>query len=435
MNTKKIVNIIDYILAIMIIMNCNTVFERSINVNFHIQELGCIFVYVSIIMLGALFGLNRSTIFKWLKIMIWYIPLVGIYFVFRNKIMMKTTYIHLFFLFFPGILLYVYLESKKNLRMNLYKSIADIMFVVGGISSVVWFLSNIIGVLHPSGKMIVNWGGERIYESFWGIHYQIAWQSIKIFGLTGYRNISFFCEAPSLSLMLTFALIYELYFREEQKSAIKIRFKNILGKYEKTLEKQECFRLIRVIVLVLSNVTTFSATGYILMIVAFILKYVRTDKINRRNIIKKLAFPIIIIIAGSLIYVVWNQKADSPQWLTRFDDYIVGISAWKSNKILGVGFGNVDALIPYMSTFRSSNTGISSGLFAVLAQGGIILALVYLFPLIGGIVCTGVQKKKNMCAFLMLATIEFIVTYFSYTFLMLLILAYGYLAIDSEQQL
>lgn len=99
MNTKKIVNIIDYILAIMIIMNCNTVFERSINVNFHIQELGCIFVYVSIIMLGALFGLNRSTIFKWLKIMIWYIPLVGIYFVFRNKIMMKTTYIHLFFCF------------------------------------------------------------------------------------------------------------------------------------------------------------------------------------------------------------------------------------------------------------------------------------------------------------------------------------------------
>ena len=299
MNTKKIVNIIDYILAIMIIMNCNTVFERSINVNFHIQELGCIFVYVSIIMLGALFGLNRSTIFKWLKIMIWYIPLVGIYFVFRNKIMMKTTYIHLFFLFFPGILLYVYLESKKNLRMNLYKSIADIMFVVGSISSVVWFLSNIIGVLHPSGKMIVNWGGERIYESFWGIHYQIAWQSIKIFGLTGYRNISFFCEAPSLSLMLTFALIYELYFREEQKSAIKIRFKNIFGKYEKTLEKQECFRLIRVIVLVLSNVTTFSATGYILMIVAFILKYVRTDKINRRNIIKKLAFPIIIIIIKS----------------------------------------------------------------------------------------------------------------------------------------
>lgn len=430
---RKVMNIIDYILAMIIIMNCNTVFEKSVNINFHLQEAGCVLVYVAVFMSIVLFGLDQSTVFKcfkWIRVMIWYIPVAVLYFIARYGIMAKGIYIRLFLIFFPGILLYVYLERKPR-QMNLYKAISDIMVIEGGLSALIWIFSNIIGILHANGSILVNWGGERLYESFFDLQYQIAWQSIKIFGLTGYRNIGFFCEAPMLSLMLTFALIYELFFRNIDKSNKKPRFEIVNGKI---FINKGYIPSVKIIILVLSNITTFSATGYILMIVAFILKFAQNGKKKGLNIIKKLAFPVIIVSAGVLIYIVWNQKADSAQWLTRFDDYIVGILAWRSNKICGVGFGNMEALIPYMSAFRSSNTGISSGFFTVLAQGGILLTIIYLIPLVGSILSASTQKDRNMCAFMILSMVEFVVTYFPYTFFMLLILAYGYMVIDSAPQ-
>lgn len=111
-----------------------------------------------------------------------------------------------------------------------------------------------------------------------------------------------------LSLMLTFALIYELFFRNIDKSNKKPRFEIVNGKI---FINKGYIPSVKIIILVLSNITTFSATGYILMIVAFILKFAQNGKKKGLNIIKKLAFPVIIVSAGVLIYIVWNQKADS----------------------------------------------------------------------------------------------------------------------------
>lgn len=431
MSARKIMNIVDYILAIIIVMNCNTVFEKSVTTNFHLQELGCIAVCAAIFISVYLYGLNRVTVFEWIKVMIWYIPVVALYFLMKYTTIATHTYLRLFLIFFPGILLYVYMGKTKQRQMNLYKSISDIMFIEGEISSLVWFFSNVMGVFHPNGSMLVSWGGERLYDSFFGLQYQISWQSIKIFGLRGYRNIGFFCEAPMLSLMLTFSLIYELFFRDMEGNNKKLHLKYRKGKL---FINRGHSPFIRIIVLILSNITTFSATGYILMVVVFVLKFAQIGEKRGVNIIKIFVFPLIVISAGTLIYIVWEQKADSAQWLTRFDDYIVGVLAWKSNKIFGVGFGNMDALTPYMSAFRGSNTGVSSGLFTVLAQGGIMLSLVYLIPLLGGIICTIKHSKRKVCAFMIVSMLEFIVTYFPYTFFMLLILAYGYSTFNSEHQ-
>lgn len=158
---RKVMNIIDYILAMIIIMNCNTVFEKSVNINFHLQEAGCVLVYVAVFMSIVLFGLDQSTVFKcfkWIRVMIWYIPVAVLYFIARYGIMAKGIYIRLFLIFFPGILLYVYLERKPR-QMNLYKAISDIMVIEGGLSALIWIFSNIIGILHANGSILVNWGG------------------------------------------------------------------------------------------------------------------------------------------------------------------------------------------------------------------------------------------------------------------------------------
>ena len=159
--------IIDYILAMIIIMNCNTVFEKSVNINFHLQEAGCVLVYVAVFMSIVLFGLRSIYCFQMFQMDksndYVHIPVAVLDFIARYGIMAKGIYIRLFLIFFPGILLYVYLERKPR-QMNLYKAISDIMVIEGGLSALIWIFSNIIGILHANGSILVNWGGERLYR-------------------------------------------------------------------------------------------------------------------------------------------------------------------------------------------------------------------------------------------------------------------------------
>lgn len=79
-----------------------------------------------------------------------------------------------------------------------------------------------------------------------------------------------------------------------------------------------------------------------------------------------------------------------------------------------------------MSSFRSDNLGFSNSLFSVLAEGGIMLFILYLVPFIVLIAKIFEQKNNQVAYWGFGIIILFITTIFQDRCIMILILSFGF---------
>ena len=79
-----------------------------------------------------------------------------------------------------------------------------------------------------------------------------------------------------------------------------------------------------------------------------------------------------------------------------------------------------------MSSRRSYNMGYSSGVFSILAQGGIALFINYMVSFGGYIKYSIKTHKYELIPMLIVIVLILITSLFHYTFVMMLLLAYGY---------
>ena len=79
---------------------------------------------------------------------------------------------------------------------------------------------------------------------------------------------------------------------------------------------------------------------------------------------------------------IFKSKANSISTSIRIDDFVAGISAWKESIVFGSGLSNgLKVLESYMNTAIRPNMGNSDSFVLILAQGGILLGLLYFYPM------------------------------------------------------
>ena len=108
------------------------------------------------------------------------------------------------------------------------------------------------------------------------------------------------------------------------------------------------------------------------------------------------------------------------------EDFSIGMKAWLQSPLFGNGYADWSSLENLMNNSIRTNTGFSNSIFTVLSQGGIVLFLVYVVPIMTCFMYGIKKNDKGILIFSMIFFIEFIVTLFQYTFLMMILLSFGY---------
>jgi len=193
------------------------------------------------------------------------------------------------------------------------------------------------------------------------------------------RNPGIFWEGGAYQYFLNLALIINLYFHRRPIFS----FSNW--------------------VFVISILTTFSTTGYVIM--SFVLVYTFIGKSHERNIKRKIIviIPFLILLVSSSVVVdkIINKESSVYQisTLRRVQDSVIDYTVIKENPLLGIGLGNKVAWQTYSNRF-GGGTGSSNGLLHFLGKVGVFGIFIGLYPFINFKINSKKNKMIILCNFL-----------------------------------
>ena len=263
----------------------------------------------------------------------------------------------------------------------------NIMIVVACISLFFWMFGSCLEFIQPTGHIWSTWSTAKdtYVASYFGIYFETqSWESLL--SIMKFRNTAIFTEAPMASLHFSIALLIELFMRK------KNRTRNL-------------------IILTIAITSTFSTTGYIVVILAYFAKvFFKEEKKSYRWIIKNLIVMIALIVGVCVIQYLIDQKLGSASGSIRLDDFSAGFKAWVDHPLLGNGYGNGNAILHYISGFRRNNTGFSNSPMYILALGGLYLFILFLFFAIKGLYRMISNKDWNSLSFYALFIALFTIT-------------------------
>ncbi|MFT9266288.1 O-antigen ligase family protein [Oenococcus sp.] len=386
--------------CVVLLVTCNSVYWVSVNTrNSQVITL-ILFLLLIVISLNSIV----STIHKRINlapfvyfIFLWLIMVIP--FVLMN---VASGFFHvrqgLLFIFFP-LLAALFINSllQEGNLLDFVSLMVKAIVAIACLSLVMWVIA-LIGN-RWTGSTMIDWGQIRYTPSLLGIQFQT--QSVNLANMTLLRNTSFFAEAPMYSFVLTIGLLLKLFVVDKR---VKVDSQNII--------------------FVITILSTFSSTGIIVGTIAYAASYV-VDKGNKALLFFVLAVPVVAFF----VYWILRTKSQNDTYdsvSTRLEDLQVGFNAWRSKPLFGDGLDNSDALISRMSysrTMLGGNSGFSSGLFNILAGGGIYqFAFSFLIPLIRVIWS---KNNQNILFFLFfMVLMVFTMSDSSFLFFFIVTLAY-----------
>lgn len=234
------------------------------------------------------------------------------------------------------------------------------------------------------------------------------WQRIDAFGMTIYKNIGIFMEAPGFAFPLVVSLWWEYFGRP-------------------TFNKKH------VLVFLITLVSTFSAKGIIIGIfVTFLFMYSKaSDRIVFWKRIKRfLILPIlgvaILIVAKVLGTKISASTGTHGSWATRVSDVWAAWTTWMEHPFFGVGFYNLPEIYKHYIPERH-NGAPTMGLLNVLAFGGIYMFVGYLGGLLRFYLKGNYRKCRLMLRSFLCIVLAFMCTSgIQYNYTLILFIAMGW---------
>ena len=389
----NLMTVLEYAFVSLLILTTNTIYYTSSTSDYHFSEI-TIIILIALIIVRFMNGKNDAKkMKKFLCCIMVYIPLACL-FLLLNNTEKWYNFICVFIILFPlCLLLYMVSADKKELIKSLLSKYINVMTVLSIISLLFYVAGPILKIISPTGTVQINWGGEKYNDSYYGLYF--TRQTETLFGKNIVRNTGIFTEGPMYSLCLVIALAIHKFLINDKKILYDVIF-------------------------LLTIISTISTTGIVLAILIMML-----SMLSGKNNIKLLLFPIIAIISIIVSSQILLSKTQTDSYRTRMDDYGSAFLAWKNSPVYGNGYGTNEAIKKYMSSFRSYNQGMSNSIMLVLAQGGIILLLFYMIPLIKTIHYSQKNKNKGILYFSAIMALLFVTTLFQYTPLLINMVAMG----------
>lgn len=344
---NKISSVIDIILMFFLIISTNSIYvniEDAYSFNNYITIL----IFVSFVCKIILFKISKEIFNKILILLgVYYSIVILISIINFSKFTINN--ILYYFINFPLLLVIILLLREQNKLQAWLINLINITALLAVISLFFWILVSNFNVISPTDYLINKWSDGGLVVSYYNMYFET--QKIEIMDNVIVRNSGVFAEAPMWNLILSIALMIQTLFlrRNDYKTLI----------------------------LVLTILSTVSTTG--VYIIGLIIAYKIIFEVSGwRKYITLILVPILVLGLS----FIWENKSETASASIRFDDYKAGIQAWFDNIFFGSGFLNgLRVIESYMDTTIRANLGYSNSLFVILAQGGIILFILYLLPM------------------------------------------------------
>ena len=401
-NIKKI---LEYLLCILIIINCRTVFVHIPETK--ITDIVNILI-VSVIISLTFFSVNRNTTKKTILSIYIYFLYILIYFILKVSDS-KISFIMKFIIIIP-LLYYYFMGINKEEKRGLLKKYFKIIYILTIISLFFYILGSFMKIIPINTHISIEWGSIQEIEGYFGLHFNT--QKTHILDRYILRNTSIFTEGPMFALQIIIA------------------YTIILFENKKLINKES-------IVLFIGIITTLSLTGIFIFIILSLLKKLESiqEIRNFKNSVYLRIFMIpIIIIAFIIGMYLFNDKKETRSYQIKNDDNRVTMIAFNENPVFGEGYLKQEIALSNMSEFRHYNMGLSSNFLIIIIQGGIYLSILYIVPmLIGMLKAYRNKEKKELVLFLTQILLYFNVPY-QYTILMMFLIAYNIAYIVSDEK-
>lgn len=359
--------LLEYICAILIVMQCQSVFVNTYKpVTATVSLLS--FFLIIILFLRTL-KLNYSNMKKsnerMRKFFLFGIILTTIYLLVQyfliykfklNPIIPFSTSVFLLTFYF-----YYDVKHGETSKGLIYK-ITNVVFLLS-LVSLLFYVLNFFG-MQTNVSIMNRWSNWP--PNFNGYFYiDFISQPLQIGSKVFIKNSGIFAEPSIYGFVLVSSLILQIF----------------------VLYTKNKFDVLKVVVFVLTILTTVSSTAISLTIIILLI-YISFIVINILNNRKYKAIFYMFLILGliSIIYLFLAKKSDSlniySSYAIRMNDIHSCILAWIHSPIYGHGLGNDSYIAKYAFSYRLHSLGLSTGYFSILAYGGIILMTMYLMPMV-----------------------------------------------------
>ena len=387
---SKISSVIDVILMFFLIISTNSIYvniEDAYNFNNYITIL----ILVSFVCKIILFKISKEIFNKILILLGGYYSIVILISIINFSKFTINNVLY-YFINFPLLLVIILLLREQNKLQTWLINFINITTLLAIISLFFWILVSNLNIIAPTDYLINKWSDGGVAVSYYNIYFET--QRIAIMDNVIIRNSGIFAEAPMWNLILSIALMIQTLF---------------LGRND-----------YKTFILVLTILSTVSTTG--VYIIGLIIAYKIIFEVSGwKKYITLILVPILLLVLS----FIWENKSETVSASIRFDDYKAGIQAWFDSVFFGSGFLNgLRVIESYMDTTIRGNLGYSNSLFIILAQGGIILFILYLLPMM--LILVRRKYSYNTKFFIVLFIVILSTTIFVDTYIFAFIVGFMY---------
>ena len=419
MAEKVIREVAEYILAFLVIIECNSLFNNSVE-NYS-DHLGDVCLYFSI---GILAGLVGYYFFRSAKVrhdFPHFIPVIVLIVVFAIVFYVLnvlqyvpdngTDYLSRFLLFLPLATQYFWCKRKVGQEYDLFLKMADLLCMYA-LLNLVTYITLIVCPDNVYAELVGNtW--ERRNVAWRPNYYDLMICRLNTVQLAGHtffmpKNIGAYPEPPMYGLVLNFALYTEMFLRQRSR---------------RQPAKWFLFSL--------TMITTQAILGMMLMVLAWGIKCIQNIGRKARGVLRVLGIAVMVLLALGCVYLLYHYKSadavESGSFTVHIEDFKVCMEAFLNKPVLGGGYDNSKYIQSFMSEYRQTyNPGYSNSVLAVLAQGGIVLGLFTMLPFLIGLLNVFTKRNKETAAWALGMLGCYCVIIFHFRMLLLLMMAFGY---------
>lgn len=253
------------------------------------------------------------------------------------------------FLIFPLLIFYFATIPPYKDRMAIMHAGVNVMIVEGLISVFFYLFASVLGIIQPTGSIHVNWGSLGFIPSYYNIYFAGQWM----------RNCGIFTEAPMHNYVLSTMLLFEVFVNKK-------------------------FKIWKIVVLMIAIATTTSTTGQLVLVSCLI--FILYQKWNHlKGGLKALFFLVLFCacIAGyAFVESTMQLKKETDSYNTRSEFLVQSFDTFLSHPLFGTGY-------------NSNTIGNSNSIATLLADGGLHLFTLYIFPLLLLPIANYLQDKNK----------------------------------------
>ena len=391
MSVRKLslIDILDYMWIILIIVQCHSIYTVKS------EPLNLIVPFLVTTAMLLLLNLLRFTL------SIKYIYMLGLYFIamatfFLTNIGANVTPLNItkYFIMLPLFFLINSIYVNKEIFSALLSKFVNVVVILAIFSLFFWIFGTLLNVVHPTSTVINQWSGGQLINSYYNLY--VETQQMIFFGFRIIRNSGIFAESPIWGLILSIAYVIDF----------------LILKFDKNSKRN---------IIILTMLSTISTTGIIIVGLAILYKIMTTS----RWMTKLLLLPVTLSLGLSLLLLL-AEKSETVSANLRVDDYNIGFIVWKASLWIGHGLNNgILAIQSHISTF-TRNLGYSNTLFVILAQGGLLLFLIYFSPMILLLFKKNINLDFKFAIILFFILVTTIIFEGTFLFLWILTLSYSY---------